>query len=198
MIDTFYSGAYFTIIAAAPVGLLGSDSSLQARRIPTTTKDHYEALLGAKWATRGWTFQEQILSNRAVVFLGKFTIRHDLRVYPPIQMQGSGRTGRHIFWDCQCECWGEIFNPKRVENVPDDDESRTDGSNDESNEKTYRIAQRLERDSMACLRHIHRERLSLQRAGPDFLTGRFDRIYWSPEPVELPRRLREWSTAGLS
>ena len=47
-------------------------------------KEHYVKLLASDWARRGWTFQEQILSRRCVVFLDD-----------------------RLFWDCQCSFWDE-------------------------------------------------------------------------------------------
>ncbi|KAK1755884.1 heterokaryon incompatibility protein-domain-containing protein [Echria macrotheca] len=45
-------------------------------------KSHYTKLLASDWARRGWTFQEQILSRRCVVFLEN-----------------------SLFWDCQSSVW---------------------------------------------------------------------------------------------
>lgn len=45
---------------------------------------HYSNLAESKWATRGWTYQEQILSKRSVVFLDE-----------------------DIFWECDRSIWDE-------------------------------------------------------------------------------------------
>jgi len=47
---------------------------------------HYMKLLASDWARRGWTFQEQILSRRCVIFLDD-----------------------RVFWDCQCSVWDESY-----------------------------------------------------------------------------------------
>lgn len=75
-----YSGAFFTIIAASEAnGLRGSTVDLQspAQRISLSTL-HGE-LLASRWASRGWTFQEHMLSKRSIIFLDQ-----------------------KFFWDCQC------------------------------------------------------------------------------------------------
>ncbi|KAK8109166.1 heterokaryon incompatibility protein-domain-containing protein [Apiospora sp. TS-2023a] len=86
-IDTMneiYSGAYFTIVAAVKSveGLYGSRCLSEAyisNGKPSAASLHAE-LLCSHWASRGWTFQEQLLSNRAMVFLDDI-----------------------YFWDCQRE-----------------------------------------------------------------------------------------------
>lgn len=81
-----YSGALFTIIAATTSsGLYGPESSIDRASIETDSPDAlhlHEALLTSYWATRGWTFQEQLLSKRAFVFLDDW-----------------------VFWDCQSAIW---------------------------------------------------------------------------------------------
>jgi ankyrin repeat protein len=89
--DDVYSGAYLTVIAA-------TSSRLSTKR-KSTIKDErrssglelspseytevlYRGLLNSRWATRGWTFQEQILSRRAVIFVDGY-----------------------VFWDCQRSVW---------------------------------------------------------------------------------------------
>ena len=48
--------------------------------------DHlYGALTEPEWATRGWTYQEQILSRRSAIF-----------------------TENGVFWDCQCAIWDGV------------------------------------------------------------------------------------------
>jgi ankyrin repeat protein len=76
-----YSGAYFTIIAATSSGKL-SYHSPHVKTDPPQAEDLYADLYDSKWATRGWTFQEQMLSRRSVIF-----------------------TERHIFWECQQCVW---------------------------------------------------------------------------------------------
>jgi hypothetical protein len=80
-LDTIYSGAHFTIIAAASSGLYGRLASEAKAHRP---KDLYDRLLQFKWATRGWTFQEQILSRRSVIF-----------------------ADGNVFWDCQHSLWSQ-------------------------------------------------------------------------------------------
>ncbi|EUC45494.1 hypothetical protein COCMIDRAFT_95381 [Bipolaris oryzae ATCC 44560] len=97
--DKIYAGAYLTIIAAAPDAMYQSDQLLEWPRfdmflkrsktsvlnrdqVVRTMDYRYQALRESRWATRGWTFQEQILCKRAVVF-----------------------TEKGIFWDCQCCMW---------------------------------------------------------------------------------------------
>ncbi|KAK8015977.1 hypothetical protein PG991_008865 [Apiospora marii] len=73
LMNEIYSGAYFTIIAAAgdSEGLHGSyhytDNYVENGK-PSASILHGE-LLCTHWASRGWTFQEQLLSKRAVIFL---------------------------------------------------------------------------------------------------------------------------------
>ncbi|KAG8164567.1 hypothetical protein KVR01_006485 [Diaporthe batatas] len=81
-----YSGAYFTIIAAADSeGLYGSGTNLDSVTNGVGQVSPgllHGALLGSHWATRGWTFQEQVLSKRSLVFLDATA-----------------------FWDCQGAVW---------------------------------------------------------------------------------------------
>ncbi len=81
--DEIYSEAYFTIIAAAASGLYGEKSDVaDPDALSGSVEDHYSSLIFSTWGSRGWTFQEQILSRRAVVFLEN-----------------------DIFWDCRCSVW---------------------------------------------------------------------------------------------
>lgn len=48
-------------------------------------RHRYGILTASRWATRGWTYQEQILCKRAAIF-----------------------TKRGVFWDCQCCMWDGI------------------------------------------------------------------------------------------
>ncbi|KAK5174510.1 uncharacterized protein LTR77_001590 [Saxophila tyrrhenica] len=122
--DKIYSGAYLTIIAAAPEemyenGLYMEWPSFSTTRdrykydtwpvdwppeddwksldellkLPTMTEEEvakamsarYVMLSRSRWASRGWTYQEQILCKRAVVFI---------------------ETG--LFWDCHCCVWDGV------------------------------------------------------------------------------------------
>ncbi|OTB05604.1 hypothetical protein M426DRAFT_56689 [Hypoxylon sp. CI-4A] len=81
-----YSGAYFTIIAAASSPrLYGSRTDttriINTKGVPDAGSLH-GALLTSHWATRGWTFQEQLLSKRSFIFLDETE-----------------------FWDCQGAIW---------------------------------------------------------------------------------------------
>ncbi|KAI0122088.1 heterokaryon incompatibility protein-domain-containing protein [Daldinia grandis] len=81
-----YSGAYFTIIAAAESpGLYGLGADIERvkneKGVPDAGSLH-GALLTTHWATRGWTFQEQMLSKRSFIFLEETA-----------------------FWDCQGAVW---------------------------------------------------------------------------------------------
>lgn len=81
-----YSGACFTIIAAAnSAGLYGSETNFDSFRAPdgqVFPDSLHGALLASHWATRGWTFQEQMLSKRSLIFLDATA-----------------------FWDCQTALW---------------------------------------------------------------------------------------------
>lgn len=77
-----YSGAYLTIIAASEL------CGFQGRALSGTYSAEkcaawlHAGLLDSHWATRGWTFQEQLLSKRSIVFLDN-----------------------DVFWDCQLSVW---------------------------------------------------------------------------------------------
>jgi ankyrin repeat protein len=78
-----YSGAHLTIISADPWGmLLRTVGVFRSSRMDDKVEDLYEDLYRSKWATRGWTFQEQMLSKRAIVF-----------------------SQCHTFWECQQCAW---------------------------------------------------------------------------------------------
>jgi len=78
-----YSGAYLTIIAATPSGRLdGFSSPFYGGVKDEKVEDLYSDLYSTEWASRGWTFQEQLLSRRAVVF-----------------------NYRYLFWECQQRVW---------------------------------------------------------------------------------------------
>lgn len=78
-----YSRALFTIIAAAETnGLLGSMADVKSPVQTLSVGSLHEQLLVSRWASRGWTFQEHMISKRSIVFLE-----------------------RTIFWDCQDSVW---------------------------------------------------------------------------------------------
>lgn len=100
-----YWGAYVTIVAAASGSLYGredwpkpSASDLQKNNFPhhanndadpgwsayhlALMNEHYARLSRSKWGTRGWTYQEKILSRRTIILLDD-----------------------DMFWDCQCALW---------------------------------------------------------------------------------------------
>lgn len=60
----------------------------------------YGVLMGSIWASRGWTFQEHVLSRRMVVFLGS-TVAHDLGKTSALR----GRQQIYLFWGCQHSVW---------------------------------------------------------------------------------------------
>ncbi|ETS82038.1 hypothetical protein PFICI_07040 [Pestalotiopsis fici W106-1] len=110
-----YYGAYFTIVAATTGGGLfdrkpGDNVAAKARRallwrrgalwFTANAQRLYSSLLASHWATRGWTFQEQLLSKRSINFIDEI-----------------------VFWDCECSVWwpslaelengsGDTSNPK--------------------------------------------------------------------------------------
>ena len=101
--DQIYSNAYLTIIAAGTDGLSfqpisphpdtapsqGHTQETARRLVNAQIRQHYEKLSGSKWATRGWTYQEQILSTRSVVFFDA-----------------------EVFWECDCSVWdGRLLRP---------------------------------------------------------------------------------------
>lgn len=70
--NEIYSGAYFTIIAAASSkGLYGSKShdNRKLSRCSIPARYLHNKLLCSHWASRGWTFQEHLLSKRSIIFL---------------------------------------------------------------------------------------------------------------------------------
>jgi hypothetical protein len=94
-----YGGAHLTIVAAygdsANAGLPGISIHRRDRRTPTTIKgvsmntqprSAVKFLLNSQWYTRGWTFQELVLSNRVLAFTQdqmfffctKATLREDM------------------------------------------------------------------------------------------------------------------------
>lgn len=61
----------------------------------------YERLMNSTWATRGWTFQEQVLSKRMIVFLDS----------NGFQTCDGWEEYIHMFWDCQHSIW-DASTPK--------------------------------------------------------------------------------------
>lgn len=93
--DKIYGGAYLTIIAAAPEEVYQNCTILDwplfvhsghGHETSSVVRGRYDALARSKWATRGWTYQEQILCKRAVVFLED-----------------------GLFWDCHCAVWDDAY-----------------------------------------------------------------------------------------
>ncbi|GAB1312294.1 hypothetical protein MFIFM68171_02504 [Madurella fahalii] len=84
-----YSGAYFTIVAAASFGLSGTTEPISVGSIEELGLTPQREEVNGVWATRGWTFQEHILSRRTIIFLdGAF------------------------FWDCHGAIWFDALpNP---------------------------------------------------------------------------------------
>ncbi|KAL1857552.1 hypothetical protein Daus18300_010310 [Diaporthe australafricana] len=81
LMNEIYSGAYFTIIAAASSKRLYGNELDDGRHLPyesLSARDLHSKLLCSHWASRGWTFQEQLLSKRSIIFLDNV-----------------------FFWDCQ-------------------------------------------------------------------------------------------------
>lgn len=81
LMNEIYSGAYFTVIAAASTEGLYGNNPHDARLLPPgigTIRHLHNKLLCSHWASRGWTFQEQLLSKRSMIFLDDI-----------------------CFWDCQ-------------------------------------------------------------------------------------------------
>lgn len=80
LMNEIYSGASFTIIAAASTKRLFGNKHGPSPYEWITEQDLHSDLLSSYWASRGWTFQEQLLSKRSIVFLDYV-----------------------CFWDCQRE-----------------------------------------------------------------------------------------------
>lgn len=98
--DEIYSGAYFTIIAAATLGLYGKKCYKATGKRWEQWNAHKEfecRLLTTTWASRGWTFQEHLLSKRAMVFLGE----------------------GEVFWDCNLCVWDPHTAPTTLEKTID-------------------------------------------------------------------------------
>ncbi|KAH7086506.1 heterokaryon incompatibility protein-domain-containing protein, partial [Paraphoma chrysanthemicola] len=95
--DKIYAGAYLTIIAAAMDKMYERENTAEwpifesKRRMRSiyTERSIADYASGksttSRWATRGWTYQEQILCKRAVVLVDW-----------------------GFFWDCQCSIWDGV------------------------------------------------------------------------------------------
>jgi hypothetical protein len=77
-----YQGAMLTVVSAAGIdangGLPGMSSARPVRQhtavvhgmqMVTTLRPFASALKDSKWESRGWTFQEKVLSNRLLILL---------------------------------------------------------------------------------------------------------------------------------
>ncbi|KAF1972964.1 HET-domain-containing protein, partial [Bimuria novae-zelandiae CBS 107.79] len=93
MMDRIYNGAWLTVIAAGGDAMYEEAVTIYGTRkvrrqkmseedVVSVMRARYVMLGRSRWATRGWTYQEQILCKRAVVFIE------------------SG-----FFWDCHCCVW---------------------------------------------------------------------------------------------
>lgn len=88
--EEIYSGAYLTIVAATTLGLYSTSrgqkrpEKFRISRGRFWDESCYTELMETKWAKRGWTFQEHILSKRAVIFVNG-----------------------DMFWDCQRSVWDQ-------------------------------------------------------------------------------------------
>lgn len=131
--NEIYSGAYFTIIAAASEGLTGPERRVRSRSQRLTTAElHYDALMHTKWATRGWTFQEQILSKRAIVFLDPYcetdrTAMLRKRLDGNEAEQPRAEVTKHVFWDCQYAIWDGNKLPAKMKSSPSEIQTLQDG-----------------------------------------------------------------------
>ncbi|RGP79792.1 heterokaryon incompatibility [Fusarium longipes] len=113
--DRVYSGAYMTIVAAAKYGIFNSPEETidgmgkhnpwymcckwengppprSEKQAAGDIERHYDSLSNTRWAQRGWTYQEYILSRRVVFF-----------------------TGWTLFWQCECSIW-DLRNLQPTEN----------------------------------------------------------------------------------
>ncbi|KAG6363975.1 hypothetical protein INS49_009078 [Diaporthe citri] len=70
LMNEIYSGAYFTVIAAASKeGLYGNNDDGHLPHGNISVQHLHSKLLCSDWASRAWTFQEQLLSKRSIIFL---------------------------------------------------------------------------------------------------------------------------------
>lgn len=91
LMNEIYSGAYFTMIAAASTKGLYGNKYHDAPDLPpgfSSIRYLHSELLCSYWASRGWTFQEQLLSKRSMIFLDEI-----------------------CFWDCQHDVQWPHFTP---------------------------------------------------------------------------------------
>lgn len=91
LMNEIYSGAYFTVIAAASTKGLYGNNHLDAQTLPpgiNSIRHLHSKLLSSHWASRGWTFQEQLLSKRSMIFLDDI-----------------------CFWDCQDDVQWPLSTP---------------------------------------------------------------------------------------
>lgn len=127
--DRIYSGAALTIVAAAEFGLyLNPEGSIQTTEVKALrmkgqsahkiVRTYYQALARSDWATRAWTYQEHILSTRAVFFLGYL-----------------------VFWQCE----GAVWDSDQLR--PNQQEAGGLHGNDISDESTSTFIRRIETPS---------------------------------------------------
>ncbi|KAG6368831.1 hypothetical protein INS49_003047 [Diaporthe citri] len=92
--DDIYAGAHVTIIAAAAEGLRGGTTyGNLGRKWHYRHQEMHHKMIKTTWASRGWTFQEHLLSKRTIVFLG------------------NGQT----FWDCNTDIWHQDTTQQELE-----------------------------------------------------------------------------------
>lgn len=107
--DQIYAGAHFTVIAACKDGLHEVHEQKSPLQNPFTTAAdamnyHYTTLLGSKWATRGWTFQERMFSTRSIVFIPRSYVSSN------VSQQVQPRDGApyyYFFWECERAMWDD-------------------------------------------------------------------------------------------
>lgn len=108
LMKEIYSGAYFTVIAAASTKGLYGNNHHDAQPLPpgiSTIRHLHSKLLGSHWASRGWTFQEQLLSKRSMIFLDDICFwdcQDDVQWPHPIQ---DGATSSSVVFNETLQLW---------------------------------------------------------------------------------------------
>lgn len=103
LMNEIYSGASFTIIAAASATGLYGNKHPDVKHLPPGIESIqylHSKLLCSHWASRGWTFQEQLLSKRSIIFLDDI-----------------------CFWDCQYTVYWPTRDEDRHSSRDDDTSS---------------------------------------------------------------------------